>query len=120
MPDPSGRLTRDEMLAKFDRGETVLVDGRHILRKEDLPPEAELVAGDQGRVEAATAALDAQIAALSQQRAQIERRHQAAVRATEARAAAEKEAAEKAAADRPAPTAPAPARPAETAPAGRK
>lgn len=57
-------MTRDEMVAVHQRGESVLFRGRLITRPEDLPSEADLSKGDPAKEAAAREALDDQIRAL--------------------------------------------------------
>jgi hypothetical protein len=70
-----GSLTRAGMEAILRSGGSVIVAGRHYGKLEDLPSEAELTEGDAKASAAAGAALDAQIAALSRQKAALDETH---------------------------------------------
>lgn len=67
-------MTRDEMIAVVNRGESVLVNGRIISRIEDLPSEVDAAGRDKEKLLAARegliarrASLDAEIAAADAQ-----------------------------------------------------
>lgn len=69
--DPNGRLTYAALVETLRRGSTVVLDGRHVTRAQDLPSEADYVRGDAeaeaatlARLEAAQKAVEAQIAAI--------------------------------------------------------
>jgi hypothetical protein len=99
--DERGNLTRAGMeLALRERG-SVMLDGRVIESKDDLPDEVTLVRGNERATKALAGSLDAQIAALSAQRQRLDegRQDQAqAVKAAEkAKAQRERQEAEQAA-----------------------
>ena len=64
-------LSREDMERIIREGGSVLYGGRTIVRVEDLPGAVELVGDDTAQREAVAAALDAQIAALTAQRARL-------------------------------------------------
>jgi hypothetical protein len=71
-------LTRKEMVEIIERGESVIIpdpkspSGKlHVLRVEDLPDEADLVAGDSAAEDAAAARLDDEQRALDGRRARL-------------------------------------------------
>jgi hypothetical protein len=66
-----GRLTRAHMEEAIKSGGGVLVEGQVITRVEDLPSDVKLAEGDQARTAALASSIDAQIAALTQQRAAL-------------------------------------------------
>jgi hypothetical protein len=63
--------TRAQLEGFLRSGQSVLVNGRHIDRLEDLPPESELAAGDRERARAALEAHDDQIARLVAERRKL-------------------------------------------------
>jgi hypothetical protein len=65
-------LSREEMERAIREGGSVLYQGRTISRVEDLPNAVDLVQGDAAKQAAVRAAIDAQIAALTAQRAQLD------------------------------------------------
>jgi hypothetical protein len=65
--------TRQQLEGFLRSGQSVLVNGRHIDRLEDLPPESELAAGDRERARAALEAHDDQIARLVAERGKLAR-----------------------------------------------
>jgi hypothetical protein len=88
--DAAGRMTREGMEHTIRSGGSVLLrdargDSRVIARLDDLPGEEELAAGDEKRLAAHAASLDAQMAALAAERARVTA---AAEKAREAKAAA--------------------------------
>ena len=62
---------RKEMEAAIQEGGSVLYAGRVVSRAEDLPSEVELARGDAEKEAVVAARIDAQIAALSAQRAKL-------------------------------------------------
>ena len=70
--DEKGNLTRAGMEHALNTGGSVMLDGRLIEHRDDLPTEAELARGDERREAAVREALDAQIAQLMAQRQQLE------------------------------------------------
>jgi hypothetical protein len=70
-----GELTRAGMESVIRGGGAVIYKGIHYGKVDDLPAESEIVEGDARASAAATAALDAQIAALASQRAALEGTH---------------------------------------------
>jgi hypothetical protein len=66
-----GTLSRGEMEAAIAEGGSVLYGGHLISRVQDLPSAADLARGNPEQEAAAAAALEAQIAALQAQRAQL-------------------------------------------------
>jgi hypothetical protein len=64
-------LTRDQMVAIIQRGESVMIGSEVYDSVDRLPSEAQLAQGDPAREEAALANLDAQLAAVQAQRALI-------------------------------------------------
>ena len=62
---------RKEMEAAIREGGSVLYAGRIVARAEELPSKAELARGDAEKEAAVAAEIDAQIAALSAQRAKL-------------------------------------------------
>lgn len=68
----NGKLTRDGMEQAINDGGSVMLPGRPpITRTEDLPSAAELAKGNAEQEKQVAAALDAQIAVLSAQRASL-------------------------------------------------
>jgi hypothetical protein len=61
-------LTRDQMVAIIQRGESVMIGSEVYDSLDRLPSEAQLAQGDPQREEAALANLDAQLAAVQAQR----------------------------------------------------
>jgi outer membrane protein TolC len=61
-------LTRDQMVAIIQRGESVMIGSEVYDSMDRLPSEAQLAQGDPAREEAALANLDAQLAAVQAQR----------------------------------------------------
>jgi hypothetical protein len=76
-----GSLTRAGMEAVIRGGGGVLHAGTIYTKADDLPDEATLTEGDAKASAAAGAALDAQIAALAQQKAALEQTHARNVKA---------------------------------------
>jgi len=70
--DEKGNLTRAGMEHALNMGGSVMLDGKLIEHRDDLPTEAELAKGDERREAAVREALDAQIAQLMAQRQQLE------------------------------------------------
>ena len=64
-----GVLSNNEMAQAIQRGGSVIFNGRHINRIEDLPNDAQIAAvmGDPAREAAAVAALQQQVAAMQAQ-----------------------------------------------------
>jgi hypothetical protein len=65
-------LSREEMERVIREGGSVLYQGRIVARVEDLPNEVDLAQGDAEKQAAVRAAIDAQITALTAQRAQLD------------------------------------------------
>jgi len=84
----NGKMTRAGMVRVIEAGGSVLHQGTHYGKVDDLPDEATLTEGDVAASAAATAAIDAQIANLTSQRSTIAGTHARNVEA-EARKAAE-------------------------------
>ncbi len=68
----TANLTRAEMEAVIDAGGSVLHDRQVITRREDLPSEADLAAGDPDKSQEVADKLKAQIADLKEQLAQAQ------------------------------------------------
>jgi hypothetical protein len=69
--DAAGKLTHAGMEWTIQHGGGVMIGGQVITRLDDLPSEAELARGNEAAEAALAASLDAQIAALSAQRASV-------------------------------------------------
>jgi hypothetical protein len=69
--DAAGKLTHAGMEWTIRNGGSVMLGGQVITSLDDLPSEAELVKGNEAAEAALAASLDAQIAALSAQRASV-------------------------------------------------
>jgi hypothetical protein len=67
-----GKLTRAGMEHAIRHGGSVMIEGTSITSLDGLPDEVELARGDEERLAAFTAALDAQIAAIAVQRQQAQ------------------------------------------------
>lgn len=99
MPHQSGHLTNAEMHAAFDRGRTVIHNGRHLLTRDEIPADSDIEYGTNADLATIQADLDRQVAEIEARKARLNDQLSALQRAdaqAEADFAAQQEAEQKA------------------------